>query len=238
MNKISFAVNLVIYFKKDFMYLALFDLDHTLLNGDSDVSFNQFLCDNNLVDVAAYQQFSQNAYQDYLQGKLDIVKYPNFAQMVLTQFSQEELVNLTEQFLKEKIQDKITQDTVDILKFHKKQGHQIVIITATNEFIVKPIADLLQVDDFIATQCDFANGKYTCNICGTPNYQAGKIANLQARYPDFHFKNACFYSDSFNDLPLLEFIHNLGGTSIAVNPDDKLKQAALDNKWEIQQWHK
>jgi len=211
--------------------LAIFDLDNTLLNGDSDHAWGEFLCENNLVDVNWYRSQNDAFYQDYCAGTLDITKYQNFCQAFLAQKSLNELHKLQQQFVEQKAQKMLLPKANDLLNQHKNKNHRLLIITATNEFIATPIAKLLGVDDVIASKCGMKNGTYTGKLVGVPSFAAGKITRLN-EFIDLtgeSLAGAYFYSDSHNDLPLLKLVDN----PCAVNPDAKLLAVARQNNWQI-----
>jgi len=211
--------------------LAIFDLDNTLLAGDSDHAFGEFLCENNLVDVKSYQAKNNAFFQDYCAGKLDIEAYQNFCQKILAQTDLATLDKWQNQFMKEKIYKMILSKAIDLLNEHRRQNHRILIITATNEFIARPIANLLQVNDIIACQCGMKNDRYTGKLVGVASFAAGKITRLNEwlKITGETLENAYFYSDSHNDLPLLKLVDN----PVAVDPDTKLLAYAQQHSWKI-----
>lgn len=211
------------------MNLAIFDLDNTLLDGDSDHAWGEFLVQKKLVDPVSFRKQNDQFYQDYKDGNLDIFAYQAFAIAPLTQFSLSELASLHESFLNELIKPMITEKSKRLLKDHREKGDFLLIVTATNDFVTNPIAKFLGVDDIIATSAEIANGRYTGNIVGTPSFHEGKIERLK-EWVDNHpssFDESYFYSDSINDLPLLEWVDY----PCVVNADDKLKAIAAERNW-------
>ncbi len=213
------------------MALALFDLDNTLLADDSDFLWGCFLVDNGLVDKATYDEANQRFYADYKKGTLDIFEFLAFSLKPLTQFSMEKLAELHNEFMQKHIISAMTQKGIAQIQRHRDNGDFTVIITATNSFVTGPIAKAFQVDDLIATEPEIIDGRYTGNVAGTPCFQEGKITRLNQWLENtaHDLENSTFYSDSHNDLSLLEVVT----TPIAVDPDDELKATALERNWEI-----
>lgn len=213
------------------MTLAIFDLDNTLIAGDSDHSWGQFLVDNKLVDVDAYKQANDRFYQDYERGELDINAYLRFSLQPLIQYSNDELDALHLRFMDEIIAPLRLQKAEALLAEHRAQGHYLLIITSTNGFITEPIARALGVDHILATDAEIVDGNYTGEIAGTPCFQEGKIVRFEQwlKETGFDASGAFFYSDSINDLPLLAQVDN----PVAVDPDDALRQEAEQRQWKI-----
>ncbi len=213
------------------MPLALFDLDNTLLSDDSDFLWGCFLVEKGLVDKKSYDEANQRFYAEYKQGTLDIFEFLAFSLQPLTQFSIEKLNTLHKEFMQKYIASAMTKKGKAQIKKHRDNGDTVVIITATNRFVTQPIADAFMVDDLIATDPEIINGKYTGKVAGTPCFQEGKITRLNEwlEKTSHDLQDSVFYSDSHNDLPLLEKVT----TAIAVDPDDQLKTIALQRNWEI-----
>ena len=213
------------------MALALFDLDNTLLNGDSDHAWGMYLADIGAVDAAQQQEKQDYFYQQYLDGSLNILEFCEFQFNVLTQHSLEQLKRWHNDYMQQVIEPMIINGKADLLTAHRKAGDDIVIITATNDFITAPIAQRLGVDTLIATQAEFIDGAYTGKVAGTPCFQDGKVTRLDEWRQEHQksMENSYFYSDSMNDLPLLELVD----TPIAVTPDDKLRAHAEQFHWQI-----
>ncbi len=213
---------------------ALFDLDNTLLLGDSDKTWGDFLADNNIVDPDSFRKKNEQFYQDYENGTLDIYKYHEFSLKPFTQNSYEFMTKLRNQFITEQIQGMIPNKARSLVQYHQDQNHTCIIITATQSFITKPIATLFNVTHLIATEPEIINGTFTGKLHGTPCFQEGKITRLHQWLTSKNIQlNAIphiySYSDSYNDLPLLELAH----TPIAVNPDTRLAQHASKLGWTI-----
>ncbi len=213
------------------MALALFDLDNTLLADDSDFLWGCFLVDNGLVDKDTYDVANQRFYADYKKGRLDIFEFLAFSLKPLTLFSMEKLAELHNEFMQKHITPAMTQKGIAQIQQHRDKGDITVIITATNSFVTGPIAKAFQVDDLIATEPEIINGRYTGKVAGTPCFQEGKITRLKQwlENTSHDLENSTFYSDSHNDLSLLEIVT----TPIAIDPDDELKTIALERNWEI-----
>lgn len=213
------------------MSLALFDLDNTLLAADSDYLWGCFLVENNLVDKTTYDVANQRFYDEYKQGTLDIFEFLTFSLKPLTKYSREQLAQWHKEFMQKHIISAMTEKGKAQIKHHRDKGDFIVIITATNRFVTQPIAEAFQVDDLIATDPEIIDGQYTGKVAGTPCFQAGKITRLNEWLEDTHhdLENSTFYSDSHNDIPLLEIVT----TPIAVDPDEQLKTVAQQRNWEI-----
>lgn len=213
------------------MALALFDLDNTLLNGDSDYAWGQFLCAEQHVDAEAYAQKNQEFLDDYNEGKLDIESFLNFSLQPLRDIPHDVLLALRETFLETIIEPMILPKGEALLEKHRKQGDTLMIITATNRFVTEKIATRLNVEHLIATEPEQIDGQYTGKVDGTPSFQEGKVTRLNEWLVDYphDLSEAYFYSDSHNDLPLLSAVKH----PFAVNPDDTLKNAAMEKSWPI-----
>jgi len=211
--------------------LAIFDLDNTLLGGDSDHAWGEFLVEEGIVDGDIHQQTNDQFYQDYQTGQLDIHAYLEFALKPIAGKSMEELRNWHIKFMEQKINPIILDKGKALLEKHKNDGDYLLIITATNHFVTGPIADALGVDDLIATNPEVIDGVYTGKVNGTPSYQEGKVERLNSwlAKTNMNLKGSYFYSDSHNDLPLLKQVDN----PIAVDPDDQLAQTANNLNWPI-----
>ncbi|MBX2858790.1 MAG: HAD-IB family hydrolase [Cellvibrionaceae bacterium] len=213
------------------MSLAIFDLDNTLIAGDSDHSWGEFLVEKSLVDAKTFKQGNDQFYQDYLDGTLDIIAYQAFALAPLTRLSQEQLRALQAEFMAEKIQNLMLEKAQKLIDSHRSQNHKLLIITATNRFIAAPIAKQLNIENLLATEPEIINKKYTGRITGTPCFQEGKVTRLQSwlNSRELDLTRSYFYSDSHNDLPLLKRVSH----PVAVDPDEKLKREADQRGWNI-----
>lgn len=211
------------------MRLAIFDLDNTLLAGDSDYSWGEFLVRKKIVDADSYHQANEQFYEEYKAGTLDIQNYLCFSLAPLAQYTLAKLAELHDEFMRTVIEPLMLPQAEALLKHHRAQGDYLLIITATNSFVTHPIAKRLGVDDILASDAEFVDGRYTGRGIGTPCFQSGKVTRLK-EWMETNGKNlddAYFYSDSINDLPLLEQVPN----PIAVDADDRLTKIAQERGW-------
>ena len=213
------------------MRLALFDLDNTLLAGDSDHAWGEFLCRHGLVDAVSYKARNDAFYQDYLAGQLDVQAYQNFCQELLGRSEMAQLEEWHRQFMAEFIEPIVLAKGEALVREHHEAGDRVVIITATNRFITGPIAARLGVDTLLATECEMQDGRYTGRLTDTPCFQEGKVTRIERWLEEtgHSLEGAYFYSDSRNDLPLLERVAH----PVAVDPDPTLREIAEQRGWEI-----
>jgi HAD superfamily hydrolase (TIGR01490 family) len=213
------------------MALALFDLDNTLISGDSDHLWGEFLVEQGVVDGAYYKQENDRFYREYQEGKLDIYEFLAFSLRPLCENDLESLHTWREAFLAQKIDPIIPQASRDLLEKHRQEGDLLAIITATNSFITGPIAKRLGVDHLLATEPEMVNGSYTGGVRGVPCYQEGKVTRLNSWMSEHQLDldGSCFYSDSHNDLPLLQLVDD----AIAVDPDEILYKEAKLKGWPV-----
>lgn len=211
--------------------LAIFDLDNTLIAGDSDYLWGQFLVETGLVDKDYYESENHRFYKEYEAGTLDIFEFLRFSLKPLAENNLETLKNIRLKFIQEKILPIIPQASRNLLQHHADQQHFLLIITATNRFVTEPIAEELGVHELIATDPEFDNGRFTGHVAGTPSFRDGKVARLKSwlKQTGQNLANSWFYSDSHNDLPLLELVTH----PVAVDPDDTLQQHAEMKGWPI-----
>ncbi|WP_261842628.1 histidinol-phosphatase [Aliamphritea ceti] len=213
------------------MALAIFDLDNTLLNGDSDHAWGEFLCEKGIVDTEAYRQANDYFYEQYVAGTLDIHEFLTFALKPLAELETEQLQNLHQQFMEEKVTAMMLPKAAELLQTHKNNGDYTLIITATNRFVTGPIAAKLGVNEIIATDPEMIDGRYTGKIAGTPCFQDGKVTRLNTWLENnpYSLEGSYFYSDSNNDLPLLKLVDH----PVAVDADETLTATAEQNNWKI-----
>jgi len=213
------------------MALALFDLDNTLLAGDSDFLWGEFLSEQGIVDAQFYARENQRFYEEYKKGTLDIHEFQAFSQQPLVQNPVEKMLALRASFLKEKIEPIMSNASFELIKKHREQGDTLVVITATNSFITRPIASNFGIDNLIATEPEVIDGKYTGKIDGIPCFQGGKVKRLDQWMNEHNqnLKGSWFYSDSHNDLPLLLEAEN----PVAVDADEQLLEHAQQHHWKI-----
>ncbi len=211
--------------------LAIFDLDHTLLAGDSDHAWGEFACEIGLVDADSYGRRNDAFYQDYLAGNLDIAAYLRHALEPLAGQSLDTAARWHRQFMAAKIEPMIQPRALDLIAQLRDAGDRLLIITATNRFITAPIAERLGVAELLACDCEILDGHYTGAPTGIFTYAEGKVTALRHWLQETGVDPAgsCFYSDSHNDIPLLEIVDR----PVAVDPDDTLRQHAEASGWEI-----
>ncbi|HDZ56457.1 MAG TPA: HAD family hydrolase [Pseudomonas xinjiangensis] len=213
------------------MSLAIFDLDNTLLGGDSDHAWGEFIVAQNIVDAAEYQARNDEFFNDYLSGKLDIQVYLNFCLQLLGEHPEEQLDAWHLQFMADKIDSIILPRALELIEKHRHAGDTLMIITATNRFVTGPIAAKLGIDILLATECERADGRYTGRTTDVACFREGKVTRLQRwlEENDRSLEGAYFYSDSHNDLPLLGMVDH----PVAVDPDDTLRAHAQEQGWPV-----
>lgn len=211
--------------------LTFFDLDNTLLAGDSDYEWGRFLLDKAIVDRRVYARANEHFRAQYENGRLDIHAYQRLVLAPLMTRPAADMVALRSRFVGERIAPIVAPQARAVLDFHRQRGDLIAIITATNRFVTEPIAELLGVPHLIATEPEIADGHYTGEIAGTPCYQHGKITRARAFIADQDraIKSITFYSDSHNDLPLMRWADR----AIAVDPDTRLAAEAVRAGWPV-----
>ena len=216
------------------MNIALFDLDNTLLRGDSDYNWAKFLIKKNILDQEAYEKKNEIFYQDYQNGTLDVNKYCEFQFRIFKENKYIKLDLLRKEYVETIIRPLITKKSVELVNFHKSRGDLCIIITATNSFITQPIAELFNIQHLIGTDPEIIDGEFTGKVKGIPSFQEGKVLRLNHWLKDNNydfntFKESYFYSDSRNDLPLLKIVNH----PICVQPDEVLENEAKKNNWQI-----
>ncbi len=209
--------------------LLIFDLDNTLLAGDSDRNWGIFLSEQQIVD-SSYLDESERFYNNYYEGSLDIDGFLSFCLKPLVANDMSVLLGLRDQFIEEKIKPIVTKVGKDLIDNAHSQGKEVIIATATNDFVTRPIADIFDVSVLIATEFEINNNSFTGNVLGTPCFRDGKLDKVSRWISEnnFDLSQASFYTDSFNDLPLLEKVKN----PIIVDGDDKLREIGRSNNWE------
>ena len=213
------------------MALAIFDLDNTLIAGDSDHGWGEFLVANDKVDANHYQKMNDQFYADYEAGCLDILAYLKFSLAPLAATSMEELAVLHLKFMQQIISPLRLPKAEALIEQHRQAGDRLLVITSTNRFIVEPICQALGIDELLATDPEIIDGRYTGKIVGTPTYQEGKVERLKLWLSENNetLAGSYFYSDSINDLPLLLEVDK----PVAVDPDDALSAEAASRGWDI-----
>ncbi len=213
------------------MALALFDLDNTLLAGDSDYLWGVFLAEQGIVDGDYYEKENERFYDEYKQGTLDIFEFLSFSLKPLAENDADTLSGLQKQFVEEKIRPIMGPASFDLVEKHKATGDTLVVITATNSFVTAPIVKAFGIDHLLATEPEKNENGYTGRVAGIPCFQEGKVKRLEAWMQEhgLDLKDSWFYSDSHNDLPLLKQVDN----PVAVDPDHQLEDYAKQNDWPI-----
>nr|WP_218927693.1 HAD family hydrolase [Halomonas glaciei] len=211
--------------------MAIFDLDNTLLSIDSDHAWGEFLLEQGAVDPVVYREANERFMADYNAGTLDMAAFLEMALKPLADNPPEQLAAWHQQFMVSKIEPSILPKAEELLARHRTKGDTLLIITATNRFITAPIAERLGVDHLIAVNPEVKEGRYTGRVSGIPSYREGKVTRLEQwlQEQDLSLEGAWFYSDSHNDLPLLEIVEH----PVAVDPDDTLRNVAEERQWRI-----
>ena len=213
------------------MGLALFDLDNTLIAGDSDHLWGDFLVSQGRVDAIEHKALNAHFYDQYKNGELNIDEYLAFALGPMAGMTKETLAPLQRQFVRDHIEPILLDAAFALLEQHRALGDTLVIITATNTLVTQPIADRLGVEHLIGCEAEIIAGCYTGKPTGMPSFAQGKVARIQTWCEENKksMENAVFYSDSHNDLPLLRTVDR----AIAVDPDDRLREEAVRKGWDI-----
>ena len=209
--------------------LLIFDLDNTLLAGDSDRNWGIFLAEQKVVE-SSYLDESEKFYNNYYDGSLDIDGFLSFCLKPLIENDMSYLLELRKQFIEDKIKPIVTAPGKEIINQAIEDGKTVIIATATNDFVTRPIADLFNVRTLIATEFEVINQKFTGKVLNSPCFREGKVSKVKKWVDDnnFDLSKASFYSDSFNDLPLLEKVKN----PVIVDGDDKLLEIGKNRNWD------
>jgi HAD superfamily hydrolase (TIGR01490 family) len=214
------------------MRLALFDLDNTLLAGDSDFEWAQFLIEKGVLDREIYEALNLKFYEAYRAGTLDIHEFLDFQLKPLARHPRSQLDEWHAEFMERRIAPIITQKARDLVESHSSDAR--AIITATNSFVTWPIARKFGIENLIATEPEEIDGEFTGRVRGVPSFREGKVSRLKTWMAEHEIgwdalEQTWFYSDSLNDLPLLSVVSH----PVAVDPDETLKEHALRNSWPI-----
>ena len=212
--------------------LVIFDLDNTILNGDSDYSWINFLINENYVDKHEYEKRNQYFYDQYYEGNLDYDEWAEFALSTMKGKTPFDLEEPLSKFLSTVIEPMINIYALRLLHNHHHDNDIMLLASATNSVLVEPIARRLGFENIVATKVEIIDGVYTRKVYGRPALGQGKLTKVEewaAQNNIKDFKDAIFYSDSINDLPLLSEV----GVPIAVNPDDQLRNLSIKNNWEV-----
>jgi HAD superfamily hydrolase (TIGR01490 family) len=214
------------------MNLAIFDLDNTLLDGDSDYNWGLYLVKKGYLDEGEYKEQNQKFFEEYQVGKLDIFAFAEFQFRFLKNNTRKFLNDVRSDYINEIIKPMILKKAIDLVNQHKEAGDRLLIITATNSFITKPIGELFGIDELIGTDPEENEGEFTGKVKGTPSFKEGKVTRLfdwlgEKNLKLADFEKTFFYSDSQNDLALLEVVTN----PVVVNGDKILLEKAQEKNW-------
>lgn len=214
--------------------LALFDLDNTLLAGDSDYNWSLFLISEGLLDARTHHDRNEQFYLDYKNGCLNITEFLKFQLKPLSQHSKKFLDELHLKYMQKVIRPMMTKKAQDLVDKHKQEGDLCVVITATNSFVTKPIATAYGIEHLIGSNPEMVNGEYTGGVTGVPTYKEGKVIRinqwLEVRGQQLSdFETSYFYSDSHNDLPLMKLVTD----PVAVDADEILTAYAKQQGWPL-----
>ena len=216
------------------MRLVLFDLDNTLLGGDSDFEWAQFLIEQGVLDREVYQAKNQQFYDQYKAGTLDIYAFLDFQLKPLSRYPKTQLAAWHAQYMQQKIKPIILPKAIELVARHALDADLMAVVTATNSFVTAPIAKEFGIENLIATEPEQVNGQFTGKVVGVPSFREGKVTRLdawlQARGLNWQtITESWFYSDSLNDLPLLERVTH----AVAVDPDPILRAHADKQGWPV-----
>lgn len=222
---------------RDASRLTLFDLDNTLIAGDSDYGWAQFLIELGVIDGADYERRNAAFFADYKAGRLDIHAFLDFQLRPLAEHELPDLLTWRERFVAEKIRPMLLPKAQALAAQRLAAGDLVAVVTATNSFITRPIADLYGIGHLIATEPEVLAGRFTGRTAGMPCFQAGKLTRVREWLGGLgraleSFEESWFYSDSHNDLPLLSAVT----TPVAVDPDPVLAAHATGRRWPILSW--
>ena len=213
------------------MPLAIFDLDNTLIAGDSDHLWGEFLVERSLVDAEYFKQKNDEFYQNYVDGNLDIYDYIAFSLSPLKEHSMEALAQLHNEFMAAHIEPIMLNQAKALIKQHQDNGDTLLVITATNRFVTEPIVKAFGIEHLLAIELEVVEGRYTGKSIGVPSFKDGKVTRLK-QWLEEHphdLSDAFFYSDSHNDIPLL----NLVGNPVVVDGDEQLLAHGTEHHWKI-----
>jgi len=211
--------------------IALFDLDNTLIAGDSDYLWGCFLAEQGIVDRVSHERENRRFYDQYKAGDLDIHEFLEFQLRPLAMHSMDTLKQLRKHYLQKMITPILLSEAQALIDKHRNQGDTLVVITATNRFITEPIVAMYGIPHLLATEPELVDGAYTGAVSGIPCFQAGKVEKLTGWLEDNRqsLDDSWFYSDSHNDLPLLNEVTH----PVAVDPDEILEQHARQHNWPV-----
>jgi HAD superfamily hydrolase (TIGR01490 family) len=215
------------------MTLAIFDLDNTLLRGDSDHAWGEFLVSKDAVDGETYRVANDRYYARYVAGTLDIYEFLAFSLQPLARHDRATLEAWHREFMEARVRPMIAPAARALVEDHRARGHTLLIVTATNRFVTAPIAAEFGIPHLIATEPEEREGRYTGRVAGVPSYRDGKVTRIRSWLAanGETLTDSWFYSDSHNDLPLLDLVDH----PVAVNPDAQLRAEAQRRGWRILQ---
>ena len=213
------------------MELAVFDLDNTLIAGDSDYLWGEYLVEIGAVDAESHRIENRRFLEEYEEGRLDIMEFLAFQLRPLSAHPPSRLRAWRQEFVEQSIRPIVLPQALDLVDRHRRQNHTLIILTATNRFITEPIADIFGVKHLVATEPEYKNGRYTGGVAGLPCFGAHKVQRLEAWVNDAGVEQmeAWFYTDSHNDLPMMHQVKH----PTAVDPDEPLRKAAEKEGWPI-----
>lgn len=218
--------------------LALFDLDHTLIPIDSDYAWGEFTIARGWTDPVEFKRQNDAFYAQYKDGTLDVRAYIRFATEAVRRQGATNSIAAHADFMRTVVQKAIQPQALELVEQHQRAGDVVIIVTATNEFVTRPIATAFGVEELIAVELERdpsqgGEGWFTGGILGVPSFREGKVTRvaqwLQAHGLDWDTVHTTFYSDSINDLPLME----KATVAVATNPDDRLRAIATERQWRI-----
>jgi HAD superfamily hydrolase (TIGR01490 family) len=214
--------------------LALFDLDNTLLSGDSDFEWSQFLVEEGILDRALFEAKNLAFYEQYKAGTLNITEFLEFQLAPLSRHSRKTLDEWHAEFMRRKVRPMMGHKARDLVAKHREAGDVCVIVTATNSFVTSPIAREFGIENLIATDPEQKNGEFTGGVAGVPSFREGKVVRMESWLAERgwnwgSFAETWFYSDSLNDLPLLAMVKH----PVAVDPDATLRAHAEKHGWAV-----
>ncbi|WP_178861582.1 HAD family hydrolase [Thiomicrorhabdus cannonii] len=211
------------------MALAIFDLDNTLIAGDSDYLWGKFLIKKGAVEAEFFESENERFYAMYKAGTLDIMEYQHFSLKPLTQYDMDTLIAWHDEFMQTVIEPIYLPKAQALVDEHRDKGDELLIITATNSFVTRPIGQMYGITNLIGTDPEMLDGRFTGEVDGVPSFQGGKVTRLKSWLEDrqFTLEGSFFYSDSHNDQPLLELVDN----PVVVDADETLLKIAQRKKW-------
>lgn len=215
--------------------LAVFDLDNTILSGDCDIIWGHLLVEEGLVDESIMTTERERMHRDYSARKLDVPVYYSFMFEAFAKLAADEQQKLLKQFVK-RASPTVRKDAIDKINWHFSEGHLVMVTTASAQCLSEHLVRSLGINLINATQLKVEDGKYTNQVIGTPNIQEGKLVNLKSTLTALHIDKPVIwaYSDSLNDLPLLELA--APGKAFAITPSAELEAIAIERGWNVENW--